>query len=172
MEKKQRRHFDLKDIEEFLRFKRFPKNEISKGETPNFSRTCERFRTEIGQFLYKKGKVVVLEKVWQTKLSMIFMKVLVNLSNRKSWHRITAWKVSKYGIFSGPYFPGKFSTNTGKYGPEKTPYLDIFCAMYLEVFPRMMKWEHAFFVQYFQWRCCILKTMKEMNFIVVQFLSM
>ena len=30
----------------------------------------------------------------------------------------TAWKVSKYGGFSGP--------NTGKYGPEKTPYLDIF----------------------------------------------
>ena len=26
------------------------------------------------------------------------------------------WKVSKYGVFSGP--------NTGKYGPEKTPYLD------------------------------------------------
>ena len=31
---------------------------------------------------------------------------------------ITAWKVSKYGVFSGP--------NTGKYGPGKTPYLDTF----------------------------------------------
>ena len=29
----------------------------------------------------------------------------------------TAWKVSKYGAFSCP--------NTGKYGPEKTPHLDI-----------------------------------------------
>ena len=36
---------------------------------------------------------------------------------------VTAWKVSKYGVFSGPYFP-EFSPNTGKYGSEKTPYLD------------------------------------------------
>ena len=33
----------------------------------------------------------------------------------------TAWKVSKYGVFSDP--------NTGKYGPEKTPYLDTFHAV-------------------------------------------
>ena len=31
----------------------------------------------------------------------------------------------KYGIFSGPYFP-VFELNTGKYGPEKTQYLDSF----------------------------------------------
>ena len=31
----------------------------------------------------------------------------------------TAWKVSKYGIFSGPYFP-VFGLNTEKYGPEKS----------------------------------------------------
>ena len=45
-----------------------------------------------------------------------------------------AWKVSKYGFFSGPYslvfgFTPKisvFSPNTGKYGLEKTPYLDTF----------------------------------------------
>ena len=37
----------------------------------------------------------------------------------------TVWKVSKYGIFSGSYFPeyGKYGP---KYGPEKTPYLDNF----------------------------------------------
>ena len=29
-----------------------------------------------------------------------------------------AWKVSKYGVFSGP--------NTGKYSPEETRYLDTF----------------------------------------------
>ena len=28
----------------------------------------------------------------------------------------TAWKVSKYGVISGPHFP-VFSPNTGKYGP-------------------------------------------------------
>ena len=31
------------------------------------------------------------------------------------------------GVFSGPYFP-VFTPNTGKYGPEKTPYLDTFHA--------------------------------------------
>ena len=43
---------------------------------------------------------------------------------------ITASKVSKYGVFSGPYFL-VFSQNTGKYGPEKTPYFDTFHAVYL-----------------------------------------
>ena len=42
----------------------------------------------------------------------------------------TAWKVSKYGVFSGPYFP-VFSSNTGKYGPEKPRYLDIFHAVFI-----------------------------------------
>ena len=32
--------------------------------------------------------------------------------------RPTALKVSKYGVFSGPYFPAC--------GPEKTPYVDTF----------------------------------------------
>ena len=44
-----------------------------------------------------------------------------------------AQKVSKYGFFSGPYFP-VFELNTEKYGPEKTPYLDTFHA--LEVLAR------------------------------------
>ena len=33
--------------------------------------------------------------------------------------------MSKYGVISGPYFP-VFALNTGKYGPEITPYLDTF----------------------------------------------
>ena len=33
----------------------------------------------------------------------------------------TAWKVSKYGVISGP--------NTGKYGTETSPYLDTFHAV-------------------------------------------
>ena len=40
----------------------------------------------------------------------------------------TARKVSKYGVISGQYFP-VFSPNTGKYGPEITPYLDTIQAM-------------------------------------------
>ena len=48
----------------------------------------------------------------------------------------TAWKVSKYGVISGPYFPVfglntdfVFKPNTGKYGPGITPYLDTFHAV-------------------------------------------
>ena len=37
-------------------------------------------------------------------------------------------KCSNTKFFSGPYFP-VFSPNTGKYGPEKTPYLDAFHAV-------------------------------------------
>ena len=35
--------------------------------------------------------------------------------------------MSNYGVFSGLYLP-VFSSDTGKYGPEKTPYLDTFHA--------------------------------------------
>ena len=40
----------------------------------------------------------------------------------------TALKVPKYKVLSGPYFP-VFELDTGKYGPEKTPYLDTFQAV-------------------------------------------
>ena len=36
--------------------------------------------------------------------------------------------MSKYGVFSGPYYP-VFGLNTGKYGPGKTPSLDTFHAV-------------------------------------------
>ena len=45
----------------------------------------------------------------------------------------TAWRVSKYRVISGQFFP-VFSPNTGKYGPEKTPYLDTFDAVHLQAF--------------------------------------
>ena len=56
-----------------------------------------------------------------------------SVSNRqlkinKSWNTSTVWKVSKNGVISGPYFP-VFGLNTGKYGPEITPYLDTFHAV-------------------------------------------
>ena len=41
---------------------------------------------------------------------------------------ITVWKKFKYGVFSGPYFPAH-RLDTGKYGPEETPYLDSFHAV-------------------------------------------
>ena len=47
--------------------------------------------------------------------------------------KTAAYKVSKYRVFSGPYFPvfglNTEVPNTGKYGPEKTPYLDTFHAV-------------------------------------------
>ena len=44
----------------------------------------------------------------------------------------SAWKVSKYGVLSGPYFP-VFGLNTGKYGPEKTSYLNTFHAVFVSM---------------------------------------
>ena len=44
----------------------------------------------------------------------------------------TAWKVSKCGVISGPYFT-VFSPNTGKYGPEITPHLGTFHAVFLNI---------------------------------------
>ena len=44
----------------------------------------------------------------------------------------TVWNVSKYGVFSSPYFPA-FGLNAGKYGPEKTPQLDTFHAVLISI---------------------------------------
>ena len=41
---------------------------------------------------------------------------------------ITTWKELKYGVIFGPYFP-VFGLDAGKYGPEKTPYLNTFHAV-------------------------------------------
>ena len=61
-----------------------------------------------------------------------------NLSEKRVYFIV--WNASKYGVFSGPYFPAYeylsvFSQNAGKCGPEKTPYLDIFHAVLL--------WKHS-----------------------------
>ena len=45
-------------------------------------------------------------------------------------------EVSKYGVFSGPYFPVfGLNTHTGKYEPETTSYLDTFHAVLMSEFP-------------------------------------
>ena len=51
-------------------------------------------------------------------------------SNEKKVCFITAWKVSKYWVFSGQYFP-VFELHRRKYEPEKTPYWNGFHAVYL-----------------------------------------
>ena len=50
-----------------------------------------------------------------------------------------AWKVSKYQVFSGPYFP-VFGLNTEKYAPEKFPYLDTFHAVIALDYPSTYNW--------------------------------
>ena len=60
-----------------------------------------------------------------------------NRINQYYWYAntliaFTAWKMSKYGVIYGPYF-AVFSPNTGKYGPEVTPYLDNLHAVLLLV---------------------------------------
>ena len=51
--------------------------------------------------------------------------------------------MSKYGDFSGPYFPAfglnteryeVFNRNAGKHGPEITPYMDTFHAVLGNIF--------------------------------------
>ena len=65
---------------------------------------------------------------WFAYLTYIVAKLLssfVRILNQQKLRR--AWKVSKYGVSSGPYFP-VFNPNTGKYEPAKTPYFDTFHA--------------------------------------------
>ena len=47
--------------------------------------------------------------------------------------------MSKYGVFSGPYFPA-FEMNTGKYGLEKTPYLDTLHAVFISKYNEKESW--------------------------------
>ena len=50
---------------------------------------------------------------------------MVAIKVRYRYVSFTASKVSKYGVFSGLYFP-VLGLNAGKYGAEKPPYLDTF----------------------------------------------
>ena len=82
-------------------------------------------------------KITVIQSFWFFGLRG----TVVTLFRILSVIIVTAWKVSKYGVFSGPYFPAfglntpylsVFSLNVGKYGLEKTPYLDTFHAVLKE----------------------------------------
>ena len=65
------------------------------------------------------SRIASFTKTWQTMTWQ-----------RKRFFSINAWKMSKCGVFSGPYFAA-FELNTGKYGPERNPYLDTFHAVYI-----------------------------------------
>ena len=53
----------------------------------------------------------------------LFVSTLISCNAIPLRLRINARKVSRYGVFSGPYCP--------VFGPEKTPYLDTFYAVYV-----------------------------------------
>ena len=52
---------------------------------------------------------------------ILFCKLVNVIYVKVFWFWFTVWKMSKYGVFSGPYFP--------VFGPEKPPYLDTFHAV-------------------------------------------
>ena len=56
--------------------------------------------------------------------------------------------MSKYGAFSGPYFP-VFGLNIGKYGPENSPHLDTFQAVYFtrKWYQLLIAWHDIFMTQ-------------------------
>ena len=68
----------------------------------------------------QRNLLTVLNTDWSFSENKLLLRLL--------WVLGTTWKVSKYGVFSGPCFP-VFGLNTGKYRPGKTPYVDTFHAV-------------------------------------------
>ena len=63
------------------------------------------------------------------KIQYLCLHIKINRVYEMFFKHNAAWKLSKYGAFSGPYFP-IFRMNAGKYRPEKTPWLGTFYAVY------------------------------------------
>ena len=91
-----------------------------------------------GRFGCTKSYHILFQKIWLYKVCHLFLLAewkSTNLLIRKILFRLltftntTVWKVSKYRVFSGLYFPAfglntkiyEVNPNTGKYEPEKTP---------------------------------------------------
>ena len=90
-------------------------------------------------YLYMRGfrnrkKSCKINKDWQKRWSFyskhVFQQTIYSLQKNHLFFQVSlaAWKVSKYRVTSGPYFP-VLGLNTGKYGLEITPYLDTFNAV-------------------------------------------
>ena len=62
--------------------------------------------------------------------------------------------MSKYGVISGPYFP-VLGLNTGKHGPEITPYFDTFQAV-IKLSTHKMNDFNIFIMFYFRIYLCRL----------------
>ena len=66
--KKCGKHFELEDIEVFIRFNEVPKSITGWGVRSNFKRACKNFSIENGQFLYKSKRLVIMEKHRQLEI--------------------------------------------------------------------------------------------------------
>ena len=75
----------------------------------------------------------------ERKLNWDKWKILTRVNSKNICLVERCMKSVQIRSFSGPYFP-LFGLNTGKHGPEKTPYLDTFDAVNLIVIP-------SFFIQ-------------------------
>ena len=104
-----------------------------------FRKYCSRlWNLQISSLAYLWSNLFVLN--FRGHLIIYLISSLHNFHNRKInfWYnklypsRTTPWKLSKDGVFSGPYFP-VFGLNTGKWGPEKTLYSDTFRSDYFLV---------------------------------------
>ena len=89
-----------------------------------------RFKTTfISHIIVYRGNCKFLLNVHNAGVLPHWFPVNVTMKRWNSWTVSLAWKVSKYGAFSGPYFP-VFGLNTKRYRVKirtrKTPYLNTF----------------------------------------------
>ena len=82
-------------------------------------------KTSHNQFKFFTGNHSHSESFWQRLQCFTVLYIKIYTLCFRLCMLYTGWKVSKYRVISGPYFP-VFGLNTGKYGPEITPYLDTF----------------------------------------------
>ena len=67
--KKCRKHFELENIEVFIRFNEVPKSITDWGVRSNFKkRACKNLSIENGQFLHRSKRVVIMEKHRQLEI--------------------------------------------------------------------------------------------------------
>ena len=120
------------------------------------------YRVNCGSVFHRKAAITLLTGMAQSilKSSHMFGKNVVSACcpiwlllsmNHKvisiwSVYHGSARKVSKYLVISGPYFP-TFGLNTGKYGPEITPYLGTFHAVW-KCADRDIAWFHLAFTDW------------------------
>ena len=96
--------------------------------TVSFSMWVERYPERSPPATIDNPQYVLVDPKSQYRLYFLKKTCYQYQKWKKIFITMTAWKVSKYGVISGPYFP-VFSPNMGKCRPEITPYLDAFHAV-------------------------------------------